>query len=42
MRTAKVRDYWNTAYKRSYGDNFVEIDLNGLNELHRIQIANEG
>lgn len=40
MRTAKVRDYWNTAYKRSYGDNFVEIDLNGLNELHRIQIAN--
>lgn len=40
MRTAKVRDYRNKAYKRSYGDNFVEIDLNGLNELHRIQIAN--
>lgn len=40
MRTAKVRDYWGTAYKRSYGANFAEIDLGGLNQLHRIQISN--
>ena len=40
MREAKVRDYWNRAYKRPYGDNFVEIDLNGLNGLHKIQVAN--
>lgn len=40
MRVAKVRDYWSIAYKRSYGANFAEIDLNGLNKLHKIQISN--
>lgn len=40
MRDAKARDYWSTAYKRVYGANFAEIDLNGLNELHKIQISN--
>ena len=40
MRDAKVRDYWGTAYKRDYGANFEEIDLNGLNGLHKIQISN--
>lgn len=33
MRDAKAQDYWNTAYKRNYSDNLLEIDFNGLNNL---------
>ena len=39
MKDAKSRDYWNTAYKRPYGDNFTEIDLNGLNKLNKVLIS---
>ncbi len=33
MRDAKAQDYWNTAYKRPYKENLIEIDFNGLNNL---------
>lgn len=39
MRDAESRNYWNKAYKRLYGDSFIEIDLNGLNELNKISIS---
>lgn len=40
MRQARAQDYWDRAYRRSYGDNLTELDLNGLNRLHKIQITN--
>lgn len=40
MRRAKVQDQWKDAYKRQYKNNFLEIDLNGLNNLSKIQLSN--
>jgi predicted ATPase len=40
MRSAKAQDHWKDAYKRQYKDNFLEIDLNGLNNLPKMQFSN--
>lgn len=40
MRSAKAQDYWKEAYRRKYTDNFLEIDLAGLNNLFNIQFPN--
>lgn len=37
MRSAKAQDFWKEAYKRQYKDNFLDVDLNGLNNLSKIQ-----
>lgn len=36
MRTARVKDYWNTVYKRDYKNCILEVNLNGLNNLSKI------
>lgn len=40
MRSARAQDYWNTANKRTYPGTFLEFDLNGLNNLNKIQVPN--
>lgn len=40
MRDAKAQDYWNSAYKRKYTDNIVELDFKGLNNLPILAFPN--
>lgn len=40
MRSAKAQDYWRTVYQRSYAGNFLEFDLNGLNNIGKISVPN--
>ena len=40
MRSAKVQDYWGKVYKRKYTDFFLEINMNSLNNLPKINFSN--
>lgn len=39
MRSAKVQDYWRTAYKRNYKNSLLKINLNDLNNLCEIELS---
>lgn len=39
MRSAKEIDYWSKVYQRKYTNNFVSINLNGLNNIEEIDFS---
>ena len=39
MRSAKVKDFWRSAYKRDYKNGITKINLNGLNNLTEIEFS---